>query len=155
MKIREVTRFSLKVYNAILRLLPQLSPDCKLLAKKHFRDILKSDSSHLFIAELDDNEIAGMFTVATYNIPTGIKVWIEDVVVDEKHRGKGYGKELILAAIRFAETLGAESVELTSRPSRVAANKLYQQVGFVQWETNKYKYKLESTPKKPFIPLSR
>jgi ribosomal protein S18 acetylase RimI-like enzyme len=144
MKIRKVTRFSLKVYDAILRLLPQLSPDGKLLTKKDFRDILKSDSSHLFIAELDDNEIAGMFTVATYNIPSGIKVWIEDVVVDEKQRGKGYGKELILAAIRFAETLGAGSVELTSRPSRVSANKLYQQVGFVQWETNKYKYKLKS-----------
>jgi GNAT superfamily N-acetyltransferase len=84
-----------------------------------------------------------MLTIAVCNIPTGVKVWIEDVVVDESQRGKGIGMELMNTAINFAITLGAKSVELTSRPSRIEANKLYLKMGFVLRETNVYRYHLK------------
>ena len=84
-----------------------------------------------------------MLTIGTYDFLSGTKVWIEDVVVDESQRGKGIGKELTLFAIGFAKSLGAESVELTSRPSRIAANSLYKKLGFVLRETNVYRYTLK------------
>ena len=96
MDIKEINRFSIRVFNAVLKLLPQLGPDLKSLTIKHFKSLLKSEKSHLFIAELDDRQIVGMLTIGTYIIPSGTKVWIEDVVVDESQRGKGIGKELML-----------------------------------------------------------
>jgi ribosomal protein S18 acetylase RimI-like enzyme len=83
-----------------------------------------------------------MLTIGTCLTPSGAKVWIEDVVVDEAQRGKGIGKEMMLFAINYSKALGAESVSLTSRPSRIAANELYQKIGFKQYETNVYKYLL-------------
>jgi len=83
-----------------------------------------------------------MLSIGTYNIPTGRKAWIEDVVVDESQRGRGFGDELVKFAIEYSKSLDARSVALTSRPSRVEANELYKKLGFVQHETNVYKYLL-------------
>ena len=143
MKIKEVKRFSKKVFSAVKHLLPQLDPESEMITEAGFRSILKSENSHFFIAETDDDEIAGMLTASVYIIPTGIKYWIEDVVVDNSHRGKGIGKELMIYAIEFARSTGAKSVDLTSRPSRIAANKLYQELGFALRETNVYRYNLK------------
>ena len=143
MKIREIKRFSLKVFNAVLRLLPQLSSGSELPAKKHFKEILKSERTHFFTAELDNEQIIGMLTIVTYDIPTGTKIRIEDFVVDESQRGKGFGKELIHYAVDFAKSAGAEAIELTSRPSRTEANQLYQKSGFIKRETNVYRYPLK------------
>jgi ribosomal protein S18 acetylase RimI-like enzyme len=142
MKIREITTFSTKVFKAVLNLLPQLGSDQSALSKKRFEAILNSENTHLFIVEHDNNQIAGMLTIGTYDIPTGTKVWIEDVVVDESQRGRGIGKELTLFAISYAKTMGAKTIELTSKPSRIEANRLYQKLGFVLRETNVYRYML-------------
>jgi ribosomal protein S18 acetylase RimI-like enzyme len=139
MKIKEITIFSDDVFNAVLRLLPQLDPGSDLPTKEHFKNILKSQHIHFFVLE-QDNVIIGMLSLVTYDIPTGKKVWIEDVVVDKSHRGKGLGKKMILFAIDFSKTEGAKSIELTSRPSRVEANHLYQKLGFVLRETNMYMF---------------
>jgi ribosomal protein S18 acetylase RimI-like enzyme len=139
MKINEVKRFNKKTFNAVLRLLPQLAPDAELVSKKRFKKILKSGRTHFFKAELSDKQIVGMLTIVTYDIPSGSKVWIEDVVVDESHRGKGYGKELMLFAIDYAKSIGKKAIELTSRPARIEANKLYHELGFVIRETNLFK----------------
>jgi len=85
-----------------------------------------------------------MLSIGTYKTPTGIKVWIEDVVVDESYRGKGIGKELMNFAVNYSKSLGAKDVRLTSRPSRIAANKLYSKLGFKKYETNFYKYMLDN-----------
>src|SRR5512143_3184789 len=108
MKIREIKRFSTNVYDAILRLLPQLDPGIELPDQEQIIKILKSGGTHLFIAELGNKETAGMMSVVTYNVPTGIKVWIEDVVVDEAYRGKGIGRKLMVFAIDFARSAGAK-----------------------------------------------
>jgi ribosomal protein S18 acetylase RimI-like enzyme len=142
MKIKEVNKFSVRVFNAVLRLIPQLGSDSLLPTRKHFKGILKSKRTHFFIVEID-KKIVGILTIATYNIPSGEKVWIEDVVVDKSERGKGIGKELTLFAINFAKSQGYKAIELTSRPSRIAANQLYKKLGFVIRETNVYSYPLK------------
>lgn len=143
MKISIVKRFSRRIFNAVNKLLPQLDPDTELMTEDKFRSILRSGSTHFFIAETADKEISGMLSAVVYIIPAGTKFWIEDVVVDKAYRGKGIGKDLMLNAIEFAKSAGARSVDLTSRPSRVAANKLYQELGFIMRETNVYRYQLK------------
>lgn len=137
-EIREVKQFGQRIYTSVLSLLKQLSPDAILPDEAHLNEIIESENSYLFVAELNE-QIVGMLTVVTYNIPSGMKTWIEDVVVDAELRGKGIGKLLTMHAIEFAKSTGAASIELTSRPSRVSANKLYQEIGFQQRETNCYK----------------
>jgi ribosomal protein S18 acetylase RimI-like enzyme len=85
----------------------------------------------------------GSLTLATFRIPTGVRAWIEDVVVDSSARGHGVGEALNIAAIEEARARGAITVELTSRPSREAANRLYQRLGFVARETNVYRYTIK------------
>jgi ribosomal protein S18 acetylase RimI-like enzyme len=89
--------------------------------------------------------IIGALTIAVFRIPTGVRAWIEDVVVDESARGRGVGESLTREAIRYANERGARTVDLTSRPSRAAANRLYQRVGFVERETRVYRHAAPSS----------
>jgi ribosomal protein S18 acetylase RimI-like enzyme len=143
MKIKKVKRYNKRVLDAVQRLLPQLDPDSDTMTKSKLKALIKSNNSHLFIAVSDEKEIAGMLTASVYIIPTCIKFWIEDVVVDEEFRGKGIGKELMVHAMAFAKSTGAKSVDLTSRPERIAANKLYKELGFELRETNVYRFGLK------------
>lgn len=113
--------------------------------------IVNSEASHLLLAVDgdDDNagdsaggEILGTLTLVVFTIPTGIRAWIEDVVVDDAARGRGVGAALNEAALDLARELGAVTVDLTSRPSREAANRLYVRLGFERRESNVYRYKL-------------
>ncbi len=140
MIIRKIKRFDKKVFRAVQRLLPQLDPEVEPITKDKLKSLIRSKNSHLFFAETDEKEIAGMLTAAVYLLPTGTKYRIEDVVGDEAFRGRGIGKELMVHAMEFAKSTGAKSVDLTSRPSRVAANKLYKELGFELRETNVYRY---------------
>ncbi len=99
---------------------------------------MDSDTSHLLLAT-DDGRLCGMLTLVVFRIPTGIRAWIEDVVVNDDDRGKGVAKALLEAAIEQARSMGAKTLDLTSRPAREAANRLYRKVGFVQRETNVYR----------------
>jgi ribosomal protein S18 acetylase RimI-like enzyme len=87
-----------------------------------------------------DGAIVGMLTLVTFRLPTGVRAWIEDVVVDTGSRGRGVGEALTQAAIELAADRGAQTVDLTSRPSREAANRLYRRMGFEQRETNVYRF---------------
>jgi len=143
MKIREIRTFREEEYKAVLNLLPRLGAHVKLPSEEDFRKILESENSHLFLLEAESGEITGMLSIGKYFVPTGMKVWIEDVVVDEKYAGKGYGRQLMVYALDYAEKFGAANVELTSRPARVAANKLYQKLGFELQQTNKYRFAIK------------
>lgn len=90
------------------------------------------------LVAFDDDEVLGMLTLVLYRVPTGIRGWIHDVVVDEAARGRGVGGELTAEALRLAERAGAVSVELTTRADRAEANRLYQRLGFERRETNVY-----------------
>lgn len=142
-EIYQIKEYNEHYFLAVQKFLLQLAPDLPLLTKQHFEKMLQSETTHLFIAELESSEIVGMLTIGTYEIPSGKRIWIEDVVVDISHRGKGYGKQLTDFAIKHSKLLGGTDVRLTSRPERVAANELYQKLGFVKYETNVYRYKLE------------
>lgn len=96
----------------------------------------------LFLATVD-GVVLGSLTLAFYRIPTGMKAWIEDVVVDGEARGRGVGDRLNRAALAEARARGAKDVSLTSRPSREAANRLYQRIGFEARETNVYRFELD------------
>ena len=139
MKIEELTDFSTTNLDAINVLLPQLSPSAVALEESDLRNIVDSESTKLFLA-IDEDGVFGMLSLVLFRIPTGRKAWVEDVVVDEKARGRGVGKLLTEHAIQVAREHGAHSVDLTSRPSREAANALYQRVGFEQRETNVYRF---------------
>src|SRR5690606_41891637 len=101
--------------------------------------IVDNPESVLFVARLD-GRVVGSLTLACYRIPTGLKAWIEDVVVDADARGQGVGEALNRAAVAEAAHRGAKNVSLTSRSSREAANRLYQRLGFQPYETNLYRY---------------
>tara|TARA_Y100000588_G_C14181180_1_gene893740 strand:+ start:603 stop:1031 length:429 start_codon:yes stop_codon:yes gene_type:complete len=139
MKIEELTDFSIIALDAINGLLPQLSPSVVALQESDLRNIVDSESAKLFLA-IDEGEVFGMLSLVLFRIPTGRKAWVEDVVVDEKARGRGVGKLLTEYAIQVAREHGAHSVDLTSRPSREAANALYQRVGFQKRETNVFRF---------------
>ncbi|MBT3570465.1 MAG: GNAT family N-acetyltransferase [Opitutae bacterium] len=139
MKIEELTDFSITALDAINGLLPQLSPSAVALDESDLTNIVDSESTKLFLA-IDEDGVFGMLSLVLFRISTGRKAWVEDVVVDEKARGRGVGKLLTEHAIQVAREHGAHSVDLTSRPSREAANALYQRVGFEQRETNVYRF---------------
>jgi ribosomal protein S18 acetylase RimI-like enzyme len=124
---------------AFERLVPQLSSSSPPPSPDDLGALVAGDDTVLFIARLD-GRVVGSLTLALYRIPTGLKAWIEDVVVDASARGHGIGEALSRAAVDEAARRGAKNVSLTSRPSREAANRLYQRIGFAHYETNVYRY---------------
>ncbi|HJM32327.1 MAG TPA: GNAT family N-acetyltransferase [Acidimicrobiales bacterium] len=139
--IREVTDVDDDLIGAMARLIPQLSRSNPAPDAAALREIVSSGASVLLVAE-DDGVIVGSLTLVLFRIPTGFRAWIEDVVVDESVRGRGVGEALNLAALDRARAAGASTVDLTSRPSREAANRLYQRLGFEERATNVYRFKL-------------
>lgn len=142
-RIFEVTEAKDFYVAAVNRLLVQLSSSPVVFTSDSLKDIVESSSSHLFFAECDGN-VAGMLTLCGYLAPTGRKLWIEDVVVDEAMRGRSLGRMLVEHAIGFAKELGKSTLMLTSRPSRIAANSLYRSCGFEPKETNMYRMPLDA-----------
>lgn len=129
------------IVSAFAQLIPQLSSSNPAPDGAALRRIVDHDATTLFLAHLD-GRIVGSLTLAVFPIPTGVRAWIEDVVVDEGVRGHGVGEALNRAALERARSLGAITVDLTSRPSREAANRLYKRLGFIERETNVYRYEL-------------
>ena len=143
MQITEVTDVTPELMGAFERLIPQLSSSNPPPTEDELRAIVDSDASILLLAQDDDGTVLGSLTLVIFRIPTGIRAWIEDVVVDGDARGRGVGEALNQAALDRARSEGATTVDLTSRPSREAANRLYQRLGFVERQTNVYRYDLD------------
>lgn len=148
--------------SAIHHLVPQLSSSARLPSRAETEQILTSDATTLLIARdgtvagvegdsgadvADGNgsgePIVGMLTLVTFRLPTGVRAWVEDVVVDAAARRRGVAEALLQAALELARTRGAQTVDLTSRPSREAANRLYQRTGFEQRLTNVYRFTVD------------
>lgn len=140
MNIIEITEYSEEILSALNGLLPQLSSSASPLTDASLLRIIQSESSHLLMAE-EDGQFYASLTLVVFVIPTGARAWIEDVVVSEHSRGKGVGRLISERAVDLALELGAKTIDLTSRPSRVIANNLYKKIGFAQRETNIYRYK--------------
>lgn len=146
MTVEIVTESTPELVEAMGRLIPQLSRSAPALTAEQCASLVAQPGVHLFVfrpergAEGGPGEILGMLTLATFTIPTGLRAWVEDVVVDADARGQGAGLALVEAAVAHAQALGARTVDLTSRPSREAANRLYRRAGFEPRETNVYRF---------------
>ena len=141
-EIASASRVDDELVAAFNRLIPQLSRGAVVPTRDVIREIIKAQSNTVLIARncRDNRRIVGTLTLVVFRIPTGVRAWIEDVVVDEAVRGRGVGEALSQEAVRRAVGLGARTVELTSRPSREAANRLYQRLGFIRRDSNVYRY---------------
>ena len=128
---------------AINHLIPQLSSSFEALDHEGLATIIDDPATSLLIARSPELGVVGTLTLGLFTLPTGVRAWIEDVVVDESARGMGAAKALVQRALELAHGAGATTVDLTSRPSRVAANQLYVTMGFEARETNVYRFSLE------------
>ena len=145
-EITEATEVTPELVEAFERLIPQLSKSNPPPTADELAAIVTSRASVLLLATDPDRDgaIVGSLTLVLFRIPTGVRAWIEDVVVDESARGRGVGDALNRFALDRARQAGAKTVDLTSRPSREAANRLYQRIGFEPRETNVYRYTLSA-----------
>jgi ribosomal protein S18 acetylase RimI-like enzyme len=142
-----------ELHASVARLLPQLSSSSAPPSLDELHRIIEDPATTLFLAVADRNQgdgthgrgaqVVGMLTLAVFLLPTGMRAWIEDVVVDDEARGTGVASALVQAALDGARRQGARTVDLTSRPEREAANRLYVRLGFLSRETNVYRYSLE------------
>jgi ribosomal protein S18 acetylase RimI-like enzyme len=128
---------------AVGALIPQLSSSAPAPSKDVLSRIVADPGATLFVAR-DEGRVVGMLTLVTFEIPTAVRAWIEDVVVDEEVRGRGVAAALVQAALDGATARGASTVDLTSRPDREAANRLYVRMGFEQRVTNVYRRTLDA-----------
>jgi len=121
-EIRIADAATAEVVEAFARLLPQLSSSATSLGPEVLREILAAPHNTVFLARdpSADGRIVGTLTLVIFRIPTAIRAWIEDVVVDDVARGRGVGEALTLAAVKLAKERGAKTVDLTSRRSRQA-----------------------------------
>jgi ribosomal protein S18 acetylase RimI-like enzyme len=138
-EVEAVTEVTDELVEACGRLLPQLSGSAAPVGAGELGRILGHQGITLFVAR-GEGGIVGMLTLVSFPLATGLRARIEDVVVDAGARGRGAGTALTTAALELARRLGARNVDLTSRPSRVAANRLYQRLGFELREANVYRY---------------
>ena len=137
--IEELAEVTDEVVEALARLLPQLSTSAQPLDAAAIQAMLASPAVTVLIARSDD-KIVGTLSLVVFRIPTGGRAWIEDVIVDNSVRGQGIGLLLTEEAVRLAKAAGARTVDLTTRPSRVAAGNLYEKVGFTQRDTRVYRH---------------
>ena len=127
-----------ELVRAFGRLLPQLSRSAVALDAAAIEALVAWPGNTLLVARVD-GEIVGSLTLVIFPIPTGTRAWIEDVVVDEAARGQGVGATLTTEAVRLARASGARTVDLTSRPARAAANRLYERLGFELRDSKVYR----------------
>lgn len=141
--VEHVTSFDTQLVAPIQQLIGQLTKQPISFGEEQLRALIESANSHLFILR-NEAIVVGMLTLGTYSSPTGRKVWVEDVVVDQNHRGCGYGRILIDYAINYCKTnLAPCTLMLTSNPSRIEANALYRSSGFEPKQTNVYRMMIE------------
>jgi ribosomal protein S18 acetylase RimI-like enzyme len=140
--VTQATTVNDELVAAFARLVPQLSTSAEPPSREQLEEIVASPAATVLLARDDSGQIIGSLTLVIFRTPTGARAWIEDVVVDESARGQGAGEALVAEAIRFASDSGVRTVDLTSRPSRESANRLYEKIGFQARETNVYRYDL-------------
>jgi ribosomal protein S18 acetylase RimI-like enzyme len=142
--IEQATEATPELLDALNRLIPQLSRSAPPLDEATLKDVVSSPGTVVLVArDGADGPIVGSMTLVLFRIPTGMRAWIEDVVVDSAFNNRGIGSALNREALRRAGAAGARTVDLTSSPRREAANHVYQKLGFKPRETNIYRYEPE------------
>jgi len=143
-KVEEAFAVNDELVDAFARLIPQLSSSSPPPTAAELELVVTAEDAHVLVARDDAGTIVGTTTLVVFRIPTGVRAWIEDVVVDSAAGRQGIGSAITRAALDLARRHGAKTVDLTSRPSREAANTMYRKLGFEQRETNVYRKVLET-----------
>jgi ribosomal protein S18 acetylase RimI-like enzyme len=139
--VEEATEVTPALLEALVRLVPQLSQSAGPIGEAELAEMVASPVTRLLVARLPGtDDIVGTLTLVLFRIPTGVRGWIEDVIVDEAARGRGVGEALTAEAVRLAGEAGARTLDLTSRPSREAAHRLYSKLGFEVRDTSVYRH---------------
>lgn len=141
MRISQASAYSGELLTAINGLLSQLSANPTQLSAAHLKELLASPNGQLFTVA-DGGKIYGMGMLSFYRIPSGLMAHIDDMVIDVSRRGKGWGEKLLRLMLQAARQRGADAVLLSSHPKRLAANRLYEKVGFTRHQTNMYLLRL-------------
>jgi ribosomal protein S18 acetylase RimI-like enzyme len=142
--VERVGAATAEVVDALVRLLPQLSASAPAPDTRLVDELVGHPGVDLIVARVD-GKIVGMLTLITFPTVTRTRAHVEDVVVDAAARGHGVGSALLREAERLAREAGAQWVDLTSRPAREAANRLYRSYGFELRETNAYRLRLDAS----------
>ena len=135
--IKRINRFSEKTLKDLNVLALQISSRKYQMTASHLKSLLKNKNVYL-IGIYDGNTIVGTATLVQVFQITGPKGYLEDLVVDEKYRGRGLGTELVMRMIRLAKKLKIYKLKLKSETHRIAGNKIYKKLGFTSEETNVY-----------------
>lgn len=135
----EAERVDAALVSAFARLVPQLSGSSPPPGRAELAELVEAPGTRLLLALDGDGGVVGSLTLVLFRIPTGVRAWIEDVVVDEGARRRGVGEAMARRALEVAAEAGARTVDLTSRPGREAANRLYRRLGFEVRDTNVYR----------------
>ncbi len=143
MEIEIAARADEELYQAFQRLIPQLTQNNPPPSLEELTLLIKEPASTLLIARDESEQIVGALSLVVYRVPSGVRAAIEDVIVDLSARGRGIGDALMTRAIDIAREKGANAVALTSNPTRMAANALYQKLGFQKRATNAYQLKFK------------
>ncbi len=138
--VEAIVQITDEVLEAFTRLLPQLSTSATV-NRQLLERLVVHDATELFVARLDGS-VVGALTLVAYPIPTGLRAHIDDVVVDASARGRGVGEALVAHALVRASAAGAKTVDLTSRPGRDAAIRLYLRLGFVRRDSHLYRFQI-------------
>ena len=139
LKIECAKDFSPALLQAVTSLLPQLTSSGRALSSEELKVMIASPFTTLFVAK-DEGKIIGMISLAVVQMPTGVRAYLEDLVVDAPYRNRGAATALLQAAIDMARNSGARTLDMTSRASRTEAIRLYEQLGFQRRDTNAFRY---------------
>ena len=140
LQIYEAVECDGEIVAAVQGLVPQLSTSAAVPSAEQVAELCEAEATVLLLARLD-GAIVGMLVLVLFRLPTGMRAWIEDVVVDGSVRGAGVGEALTREALERAVAAGSVTVDLTSRPSREAAIRLYERMGFERRETGVYRWR--------------
>ena len=137
MEIQELLYYTQAQFEDLKQLMSELS-DRVNFTQSDLMLVLRDCNCHLYVIQ-DGEHIVGCATLCIFHSPTGTKASIEDVVVSSAYRGQHLGKQLMEYVLEQAKAFAPIELHLTSNPMRVAANKLYQSIGFQKKETNCYR----------------
>lgn len=123
----------------IRRLLPQLSSSANELDHAALSELVASPVTTVLVARAQQR-IVGTLTLVVFTILTGVRARVEDVVVEDNHRGSGIGAALTRESLMRAQQLGARTVDLSSHSTRQAAHRLYLSLGFSVRDSTMYRF---------------
>jgi ribosomal protein S18 acetylase RimI-like enzyme len=139
LKIEVVKQFDPSLLQAVASLLPQLTSSGRMMTADELRAMIASPLTTLFIAK-DEDKIVGMISMNVVQMPTGLRSYLEDLVIDSAYRQRGAATALLQAAIDLARSSGARTLNMTSRSSRKGTIRLYERLGFRRRDTNAFRY---------------